>query len=198
MAKDEFADVDLNFLARMALLGFLEEPERKIATLLESGQPIEWETRVALAKALRGSAKDNVPTLKLGGHGRMGFYRRFRNLRATIILGKTADSLSAQLGYNESVRLVAEQARPRRTVKTIERAVTLSRRLDQWLEECRRLGATEASDFALEIAFLYAVMTEQQPSDAIKPSLTLLAKIFAQFELQIIEAQGLRLPGKGL
>ena len=172
--------------------GITDEPEREIATLLESGQPIEWETRVALAQALRGSAKGNLPTLKLSGHGRHGFYRRLRNLRAKIILGKSADTLSAKTGYNEAVKLVAANAKPRRTVKTIENAVTLSKRLDEWLEECRRNGTMEVSNFALEIAFLYAVMTEQQPADAIKPSLALLAENLAQFELQMIDAQGLR------
>lgn len=192
MAKYGLAQVDLNFLARMALLGITDEPERDIATLLESHQPIERETRLALARALRGSAKGKGATLKLSGHGRVGFYRRLRKLRAKILLGKTADKLAATHGYNEAVRLVASKAKPSLSIKSIEEAVTLSRRLDAWLEDCHRLGTTEISDFALELAFLYAVTAGQQPSDMIKPSLALLAENLAQFELQILEAKGLR------
>lgn len=192
MAKHGLAQVDLNFLARMALLGITQEPERDIATLLESHQPIERETRLALARAFRGSTKGKGATLKLTGHGQMGFYRRLRNLRAKILLGKTADRLSAAHGYNAAVKLVAKHAKPRRSIKTIEEAVTLSRRLDAWLDAGRRLGTTEVSDFSLELAFLYAVMTGRQPSDMIKPSLALLAESLAQLEQQISDAQGLR------
>lgn len=47
--------IDLNLKARLALGGLSDTPERDIARLLTSHQPIEPETRLALAAALLGT-----------------------------------------------------------------------------------------------------------------------------------------------
>jgi hypothetical protein len=193
MAKHGLAQMDLNFLAIIALLGIIAEPERQIAALLESDQPIELETRLAIARALRGNSKDGAPSLRLSGHGSLRFYRRFRNLREKIALGKEANILAAKLGYTDAVKKVAKDSKPRRGIKTIEEAVTLSRKFDEWLAECGSVDAGSKLRFALEMAFAYALLTDQEPGEAIKPSLARLAALLGDFEAKVIEAKGTKL-----
>ncbi|WP_394730606.1 hypothetical protein [Altererythrobacter sp. GH1-8] len=182
--------VDLNFIARMALLGFSENPARDIARLLESQYPIEFETRIALAKALRGSAGNGV-RLHVQGQGKSAFYRRLRNLKAKLIEGRAADAVIGKLGYEKAVRASADVHN--RSEKTIESAITVSRELEAWIQSCREKGSNH-SDGALEIAFLYAKLTESEPQSWLKRSIEDLAFLIADTEIALKRAEG-RKPG---
>ena len=138
---------DLNLLAQLALGGLLETPERHIAALMRSSQPIELETRQSLANALEG--KSNGGSLELKQKGRGKVVRRFQEFRARIKLGREVRALQTDLTYECAVKKVAEQSHE--SEKNIQRFRALSRKCDNWIDQHRN-EESDLSNLALECA----------------------------------------------
>ena len=170
---------DLNLLARFAIAGFLDEPEKHLAKLLRSSEPIEDETRSAIANALE--AKSTAGQLKFGERGEGKALRRFRKKRADIQIGREVRELQKRLRYEDAIEEVSKRPGERRGVKAIEKCVTLSRKLDEWVEGLRAAGS-QHSELALECAFVYRPTGSNDSDNPIKPSLETLANMIATLD----------------
>lgn len=174
------AGKDLNLLARFALAGLLETPERHIADLMRSDQIIEAETRQSLADALEG--KSDTGSLVIKNKDRTQVLRRFQRLRKRIQLGRDVRATRSDLSYADAVKEIAKKVG--KSEKAIEGYVTLSAKCDRWIEQQRALGHNH-SDLALECAFVYMQVGSNDPDNPIKPSIEGLADLIKEFERHI-------------
>lgn len=171
--------IDLNLLAQMALSGLSDTPERDVADLLRSGQPIEPETRRQLADAL--DAQTDGFHLKFHKMDRTAGYRAFALRRRRLQIGREAIALGATLGSGKAKKLTA--AKYTCSIKTVGAHIAFARRLDAWLASVRGDPSRGPySDFALEIVFLYADATNKRPDEALKPSAEMLARLVRRLD----------------
>lgn len=181
--------VDLNLLAQLALFGISETPERDVADLLRSGQPIEPQTRLLLAEALDGRSKNFH--LKFHKTESGAGYRAFMLRRRRLQIGREAIALGLTQGRARAERITAEKYGC--STKTISATITLTRRLDAWVASVRTDSSRDQySDTALEFAFLYADATNQHPDQALRPS----AEGLAELVLHLDDFQAPALRGK--
>lgn len=181
--------VDLNLLAQLALYGVSDTPERDIADLLRSGQPIEPQTRMMLADAFDGRSKNCH--LKFHKTEHAARYRAFMLRRRRLQIGREAIALGLTQGRARAEGVMAEKCGC--STKTISANITFARRLDAWVESVRSdPSRNHYSDFALELVFLYADATNKRPDEALKPS----AETLAEFIRQIDDYQAPALRGK--
>lgn len=173
---------DLNLLARFALAGILEAPERHIAELLRSSQTIEAKTRQSLADALEGKSDTGSLVIKNQKSGQI--LRRFQRLRKRIELGRDARALQSDKTYSDAITKIADAVG--KSEKSIEGYVTLSAKCDRWIEQQRALGHNH-SDLALECAFVYMQVGSNDPDNPIKPSIETFADIIRELEMCVGE-----------
>lgn len=170
---------DLNLLARFAIAGFLDEPERHLAALMRSSEPIDGETRAKIADALEG--RHAAGQLKFQDRCKGQVLRRFRKIRSDIQIGREVRELQNDLNYKDATEEVSKRRGERRGAKTIEKCVTLSHKLDKWIEKARAEGFLY-SNLALECAFVYQIVGQNDPDNPIKPSFETLANMIATID----------------
>jgi hypothetical protein len=156
--------IDLNLQAQLALMGLSDTPERDIAELLRSGQPIEEKTRQRLADALEGKAKRIH--LKAVGLNASQSLRSLQSWRRNVQIGKAIDALIPDLGYDAGIKHGAI------TYSTSEKSIVSYlawyRKMRKWIAAIREAREHEhLSDFALEVAFLYAKATRRKPAECL-------------------------------
>ena len=180
MVKYGLDQVDLNRRASLALAGMSESPERDIAELLQSGQPIEVEVREKIARALRGQATGINLKAKLSKETK--FYRRLRKNLIQIRIGEIADDQVASLGYAKAIKTTSKEYRTPK--KTVEAHVTLSRKARKWAEGwlSQNPDCEDLTIFELKVAFVYALLKEDMPENWIKPSLQELCSVLDDFD----------------
>lgn len=190
MAKYGLAQVDLNLSAQLALAGLSATPERDIAALLRSGQPIEALTRERLADALIGKAEGVKLT---ASHRKVhAGYRKIRRKRSDAQVGRELVSTIKVLGYDKAI----ENASSAKGigVKSLEAHVTLARKIEVWIESIRSSQPSRVnglSDAELEVAYLYADLTKQQPEECIRPTLPALVRYMDLLEQRHADARGI-------
>jgi len=188
VAKYGLAQEDLNFLVQMSLAGLIDEPERHLADLLISQQPIEVRTRLALANALSGRLSGS--TLKVRQPKQVSFVRKFRRARYQIDVGRRMSAKMNQDGltYEDAVAALVETCG--RSDKWVQACHTKANKLGRWIQECRK-GGLNHSDEALEMAFVYSALKGLDPSDGLKPTVEQLAEFVTLFEQKIADASGI-------
>ena len=187
MAKYGLGQVDLNLLAQMGLAGLTAEPEHHLSRLLRSGQPIEEQTRIALADALDG--RPGGSKLKLSQTGQHAFVRSFRKLRQQIEIGRRVEASMDGLAYADAIEKVTQSCRY--GDKSVERFYTMAKDCALWIGECRKQGL-EHTDEAFDVAFIYSKLKKIDRKNALKPSVELFAEIFDAFECMLVDAEGAR------
>lgn len=183
------AQIDLNLKARLALLGLSDTPERDIAELMASNQPIELETRQGMAAALLG--KDHGMGLRLESKKSTLMLRRFLVKRKRLALGRAVEQQIAELGYNTAIeKAMALQQLGR---KTVEALVTESRRADAWIARLKRQNRTEGFTVeTLELAYLYAALTKQKPEQFLIATLSAFSELVDRLDDLQTQVGGLR------
>lgn len=160
--------VDLNRRARIALGGLSSTPTKDIVALLRSDQFIEPQTRTLLANALEGKSKTIGLDWKNKSYAKEA--RRFLSLRKRLNEGRNVASKISSLGY---VGAISEgSVRFGRGTKTIESNVTLANEVDAWVSKKCEADCIEyhLDAAALELVYLYAIATNQTPSDCLRQS----------------------------
>lgn len=194
MAKYGLGRSDLNLRARLAIRGLTDTPERDIAALLRSGQPIEPETSHLLAGAFEGRLKSI--TIKLEGRNRSRLHRSFRIRLKRLEIGREVKALvedplvEERLSYDDGVKKVAAGGT---SEATVEAAYTFLNKRDAWVTSSREAGS-QHTDFELTVAFIYSDLKGIRPEEAIKPSLSTLAALLEEVERDLIDSRELRLP----
>ena len=189
MAKFGLGQVDLNLLARLALSGLTENPERDIASLLRSKQPIEQFTRELLAEALDGQS--NKLILKATNRAVAKGFRAYRLRLKRLSVAREVRALIPEFGYEEAILKVSMKGMSQ---SQISQCYTYLKKLEHWLAECRAEGADQ-SDEALVVAFIYADISNIPKRAAIKPSLEHLARLLADAEQEFVNARGTEIGG---
>lgn len=179
--------IDLNLKARLALGGLSDTPERDIARLLTSHQPIEPETRLALAAALLGTG--HGITLQSDAKKSTKALRSFMLRRRRIALVRPI----ARLPKGSNIRSAIQRAAASALVgeKTIEAAVTEARRIDAWIAKVK--GQKRARGLTvemLELAYIYAAVKRQRPEKLLNDTLPTLAELVGYFDQLHQQAEG--------
>lgn len=190
MAKYGLSQVDLNLRARLALAGMSDKPERDIAALLRSSQPIEKRTRECLAEAFEGGAAGLA--LKATNKKAGLTTRRFRKHIADLRAGRKAIEAQGQLGYAGGIEKIVGKMGI--SPKSVEKYVALAHKVDAWVRSTTEsdLGQYEhLSKEELEIAYLYAVVTNQKPDDCVRPGLPALVSILNEWDRLHDDARGI-------
>ena len=185
------ARIDLNLKARLALAGFSDSPERDIAELLSSPQPIEPETRRALAAALLGKGKGKSSGISLQSDAKKStkMLRSFLLKRRRITLVRPI----ARLPKGSNTKTAIQQAAASELVsdKTIEAAIAEARRLDAWIAKVKRQKRAQGFTVPmLELAYIYAAVKGQKPETYLKDTLPALAELVDHFDQLQREAGG--------
>lgn len=194
MARYGLGQIDLNLRAQLALIGLSNCPEADISELFSSSQPIEPLTRKLLAEALNGSSSSLglKASRKTAGLAVRSFLLRLNRLAT----GRLAIEKISQSGYEVAIKNVADQRRI--SEKSVEADVTFVKKFESWVDEIRssepKLDVLD--DRALEIAYIYADVTKQDPRSAIKNSLPNFAQLIDDLEKMLSYAAGYSLPLK--
>ena len=176
--KYGLGQIDLNLLAQLALLGHSNTPERDIADLMRSGQPIEESTRLLLAEVLDG--RGNGIQFKVRPNPRTAPVRAFELRRKRLRMGQEAIELGRQRTKAEANRQIAIKYGC--SEKSVEASSTFARRAAAWIESIRPDHAQGFTNSTLEVVFCYADATNKHPDEALKASAGDFAKLIRSFD----------------
>jgi hypothetical protein len=190
MARYGLGHVDLNLRAQLALRGLTDNPTADIARLLASIQPIEPESRVLLAAALKAKPGPTIH-LRATASKHHKALNSFRKRLVRLWMGREGLKLIQSLGYNKAVCALAVEHSV--SDKTVIASIALARRLAQRIERMRktRPDVAHLTDRELEIAYLHGNATRRDPLLSIRPSLPDLAQLIDEYERLLQASAGL-------
>lgn len=179
---DDYDQIALNYRAGLALIGLSGKPERDIVELLQSEHAIDPGVRRLLAEALSGTSVGL--SLKAANLTKARVARNLRHRIRNLKIGRMALRLSEENGYGYGLAVEEVAMETGVGLKNVEKYRTIARSIDSWISELRMSDPEYYATFKdsdLEVAYLYADLTNRDAKDCVKSSLPYLADLFRSF-----------------